>query len=155
MGYQLLSPSWKLDLQRQYRYIKKTIKKKLKHWKQICNFLYLCSNIDTMHVWFFYSFILSNEKKKVGFRPIIVKLSTITNPLTPFQYWDEVYIYIIIPWLPLLIFSVNRKWTGLITRFPTCNIWQGYQKRLLFRSVTVYNEKLSSQCNLPAQIEQV
>ena len=32
---------------------------------------------------------------------------------------------------------------------------QGYQKKLLFRSVTVYNKKLSSQCDVSAQIEQV
>ena len=34
----------------------------------------------------------------------------------------------------------------------TCG--KGNQKKLLFRSVTVYNKNLSSQCNLPAQIEQ-
>jgi len=32
---------------------------------------------------------------------------------------------------------------------------QGYQKKLLFRSITVHNKNVSRQCNLPAQIEQV
>jgi len=31
----------------------------------------------------------------------------------------------------------------------------GVPGKTIFRSVTVYNKNLSSQCNLPAQIEQV
>jgi len=43
----------------------------------------------------------------------------------------------------------------LVSQSSTGNMWQGYQKKLLLRSVTVYNKSLYSQCNLPAQIEQV
>ena len=42
---------------------------------------------------------------------------------------------IIFPWLPLLIFSINRKWTIFTTRFPklkqvTCD--RGTRKKLYF-----------------------
>ena len=61
------------------------------------------------------------------------------------------------PWLPILIFSVNRKWTWFTTRFSKLNGSHvtGVPEKSIFRSVTVYNKNVSNRCSLPAQMEQV
>ena len=58
---------------------------------------------------------------------------------------------------PLLIMSVNRMWTGFQpgSQISTGNMWQRYQKSYIFLSLTLYNKKISSKCNLTDQIEQV
>jgi hypothetical protein len=64
-------------------------------------------------------------------------------------------------YLHLLIFSVMSTGSKLDLQLgsqsSTGNMRQGYQKKLhcIIRSVIAYNKKLSSQCNLPAQIEHV
>ena len=60
---------------------------------------------------------------------------------------------LIIPWLPLLIFSVNRKSTDqqLVSQCST----RVKGKKCTRKAMIVYDKKLSSQWNLTAQIKQV
>ena len=78
------------------------------------------------------------------------------NPSTFIFEWNNKIIKLSLD-CPLLIMSVNRKWTGFQpgSQISTGNRWQRYQKSILFQSGTLYNIKWSSQCNLTDQIEQV
>jgi hypothetical protein len=53
-----------------------------------------------------------------------------------------------INWLPILIYSVNNKWTESTTRSHVT----GVAEKAILRSLTVHTN-VSCQCNLPAQMD--
>ena len=63
------------------------------------------------------------------------------------------YNYTIIPWLPILIFSLNRRLTDqqLVSQFSTRVTRRRGTRKDISLSMTVYTKYLSSQYNLTAQ----